>query len=106
MAKSKGKITIGVQSKGRNTIAPLHIYSNLCVQDYMEMQRNLFMDLLAHERNRYRRILSADIKYYLSHITKKIYTVEFVSLRRRALRDCVNFTNFAFYIKCHFNVGI
>ena len=35
------------------------------------MQQNLFMDLLAHERNGYRRILSADIKYYLSHITKK-----------------------------------
>jgi len=29
------------------------------------------MDLLAHERNGYRRILFADIKYYLSRITKK-----------------------------------
>jgi hypothetical protein len=35
-----------------------------------------------------------------------IRTVEFVSLRRHALRDCVNFTNFAFWIKYHFNVGI
>ena len=72
----------------------------------MEMQWNLFMDLLAHERNEYRRILSADIKYYLSRITKKVYTVEFVSLRRRALRYYVNFMNFAFRIKCHFNIGI
>ena len=29
---------------------------------------------------------------------------ESVSLRRRALRDGVNFMNFAFWIKCHFNV--
>jgi hypothetical protein len=26
----------------------------------------------------------------------KVYTVELVSLRRRAFRECVNFTNFAF----------
>ena len=84
----------------------IYIYTRTCVQDGVEMWWNLFMDLLAHERNGYRRILSADIKYYLSHITKKIYTVEFVSLRRRALRDCVNFINFTFWIKCHFNVGI
>jgi hypothetical protein len=37
---------------------------------------------------------------------RKVYTVELVSLRRRALCDCVNFTNFAFWIKCHFNIGI
>jgi hypothetical protein len=36
----------------------------------------------------------------------KIYTIELVSLRRCALRENVNFTNFAFSIKCHFNVGI
>jgi hypothetical protein len=27
---------------------------------------------------------------------RKVYTVELVSLRRRALGDCVNFMNFAF----------
>jgi hypothetical protein len=36
----------------------------------------------------------------------KVYTVELVSLRRRDLRGCINFTNFAFLIKCHFNIGI
>jgi hypothetical protein len=36
----------------------------------------------------------------------KVYAVEFVSLRRRTLHDCVNFMNFAFWIKCHFNVDI
>ena len=35
---------------------------------------------------------------------EKLYTVELVSLRRRALHDCVNFMNFAFWIKYHFNV--
>ena len=35
-----------------------------------------------------------------------VYIVELVNLRRRALRDCVNFTNYAFWIKNHFNVGI
>ena len=69
------------------------------------MQRNLFVDLLAHEINGYWRFLLANIKHYLSHITEKVYTSEFVSLRRRVLRDCVNVTNFAFQIKCHFNVG-
>ena len=29
----------------------------------MEMWRDLFVDLLAHERNGYRRFLSADIKH-------------------------------------------
>ena len=33
-------------------------------------------------------------------------TVELVSLQRRPLCDCVNFTNFAFCIKCHFNDDI
>ena len=37
----------------------------------MEMRRSLFVDLLAHERNVYRRFLSADIKHYLSHITER-----------------------------------
>ena len=78
----------------------------MCVQDYMEMQRNLFMDLLAHERNGYRRFLPANIKYYLSRITEMSIKVEFVSLRRRALRDCVKFINFAFWIRCHFDVSI
>jgi hypothetical protein len=36
----------------------------------------------------------------------KVYTGEFVSLRCHALRDCVNFTNFVFWIKCHFNISI
>ena len=49
----------------------IYIYTRTYVQDYMEMQRNLFMDLLAHKRNEYRRILSPDIKYYLSRITEK-----------------------------------
>jgi hypothetical protein len=38
--------------------------------------------------------------------TEKVYTVELVSLRRRALRECVNLTNFAFWIKYHFNIDI
>jgi hypothetical protein len=67
---------------------------------------NLFVDFLAYERNRYRRFLRADIKHYRSCITEKVYTVEFVSLQRRALHDSVNSTNFAFWIKCHFNIGI
>ena len=54
----------------------------------------------------HQRFLHADIKHYLSHITEKIYKVEFVGLRRRTLRDCIKFINFAFWIKCHFNVGI
>jgi hypothetical protein len=29
-----------------------------------------------------------------------------MNLRRRALRDYVNFINFAFWIKCHFNISI
>jgi hypothetical protein len=37
----------------------------------MEMRRNLFVDLLAHERNGYQRFLPADIKHYLSHITER-----------------------------------
>ena len=49
----------------------IYIYTRTYVQNYMEMQRNLFMDLLAHERNGYRRILFIDIKYYLSRIMKK-----------------------------------
>ena len=36
----------------------------------------------------------------------KIYIAELVSLRRRALRESVNFTNFAFWIKYYFNVDI
>jgi len=47
-----------------------------------------------HKRNEYRIFLSVNIKYYLSHI--KVYKVEFVSLRRRVLRDYVKFINFAF----------
>ena len=54
-----------------------------------EMRQNLFVDLLAHRRNGYRRLFPADIKYYLSRIMEKIYKVEFVSLRRYALRDYV-----------------
>ena len=33
--------------------------------------------------------------------TQSLEALEFVSLRRRALRDCVKFINFAFWIKCH-----
>jgi hypothetical protein len=39
-------------------------------------------------------------------VSEKVYIVEFVSLWRRTLHDCVNFTNFTFWIKCHFNIGI
>ena len=48
----------------------IYIYTRTYVQNYMEMQRNLFMDLLAHERNGYRRFLPPNIKYYLSRITE------------------------------------
>ena len=49
----------------------IYIYTRTYVQDGMEMRRNLFVDLLAHERNEYRRFLPADIKYYLSRITER-----------------------------------
>ena len=49
----------------------IYIYTRTCVQDGMKMRQNLFVDLLAYERNRYRRFLSVDIKYYLSRITEK-----------------------------------
>jgi hypothetical protein len=35
------------------------------------MRRNLFVELLVHERNGYQRYLPADIKHYLSRITKR-----------------------------------
>ena len=35
------------------------------------MRRNLFVDLLAHERNGYRRFLPTDIKHYLGRITER-----------------------------------
>ena len=73
----------------------IYIYTQTCVQDGMKMRQNLFVDLLVYERNRYRRFLSADIKHYLSRITERSM-VEFVSMQRRAFRDCVNFMNFAF----------
>ena len=41
----------------------IDIYTRDCVQDGMEMRRNLFVDLLAHKRNGYRRFLYADIKH-------------------------------------------
>ncbi|CAN6345821.1 unnamed protein product, partial [Urochloa humidicola] len=37
----------------------------------VEMRNNLFIDLLAHERNGYRRFLPADVKHYLSRITER-----------------------------------
>jgi hypothetical protein len=74
----------------------IYIYTRTYVQDGMEMRRNLFMDLSTHERNGYQRFLPTDIKHYLSRITEKVYKVEFVSLRRHAHRDRVNFTNFIF----------
>jgi len=40
----------------------------LCIRDGMKMRWNLFVDLLVHERNGYRRFISVDIKYYLSRI--------------------------------------
>ena len=39
-------------------------------------------------------------------MTQSLEALEFVSLRRRALCDCVKFINSVFWIKCHFNVGI
>jgi len=36
----------------------------------------------------------------------KVCIIELVSLQRRPLRDYINFTNFAFWIKYHFNVDI
>ena len=38
------------------------------------------------------------VNYLSQQKFKKVYIVESVSLRRRALRDRVNFTNFAFWI--------
>ena len=38
--------------------------------------------------------------------TQSLEALEFVSLRRRALRDYVKFINFVFWIKYHFNIGI
>ena len=37
------------------------------------MQRNLFLDLLAHKSNGYRNLFPTDTKYYLSRITKGLY---------------------------------
>ena len=54
-------------------------------------------------KNRYQRFLPADKNIILATL-RKVCTVEFVSMRHRALRDCVNFMNFAFWIKYHFNV--
>jgi hypothetical protein len=79
----------------------IYIYTRICEQDGME-----FVDLLAHERNRYRRSLPADIKHYLSRIAENICAVEFVSIQSHVFRDCVNFTNLAFWIKCHVNIGL
>jgi hypothetical protein len=44
---------------------------NTGIQDAIEMWRNLFVDLLAHERNRYMRFLSTDIKHYLNRTMKR-----------------------------------
>jgi hypothetical protein len=55
------------------TCTNIYIYIRTCVHDGMEMRHNLFVDLLTHKRN------------------------EFVSLRRRVLRDYANFTNFIFF---------
>ena len=49
----------------------IYKYTRTCIQDSMEMRRNLFVDLLAQERNKYRKFLPADIKYYLSRITER-----------------------------------
>ena len=49
----------------------IYIYTRTCVHDGTEMWRNLFVDLLVHERNRYRRFLAADIKHYLRRIMKR-----------------------------------
>jgi hypothetical protein len=49
----------------------IYIYTRTCVQYGMEMRRNLFVDLLAHEINGYRRFLPANIKHYLSRITER-----------------------------------
>ena len=49
----------------------IYIYTRTCVHDGMEMRQNLFVDLLAHERNGYRRFLPTDIKHYLSRITER-----------------------------------
>ena len=38
------------------------------------------------------------VNYLSQQKFRKVYIVESVSLRRRALRDCVNFMNFAFWI--------
>ena len=38
------------------------------------------------------------VNYLSKQKFRKVYIVESVSLRRRALRDRVNFTNFAFWI--------
>ena len=43
----------------------IYIYTRTCIYDDIE-----FVDLLAHERNRYHRFLSVNIKYYRSRITK------------------------------------
>jgi hypothetical protein len=64
----------------------IYIYTRTYVYDGMEMRRNLFMDLLVREKMDIR-VFSANIKYYLSRITEKIYKVKFMSLRRGALHD-------------------
>ena len=48
----------------------IDIYTQACVHDGMEMRQNLFVDLLAYERNEYRRFFPTDIKHYLRRITE------------------------------------
>ena len=51
----------------------IYIYTQTCVQDGMKMRQNLFVDLLAYERNRYRRFFSADINIILVASRKSLY---------------------------------
>ena len=50
------------------TDANIYIYTQTYVHDSIEMRRNIFMDLLAYERNGYRRFLPVNIKHYLRRI--------------------------------------
>ena len=56
-------------------------------------------------KNRYWRFLPADIKYYLRRITEISIKQSFQACDA-AFSVTVNFTNFAFWINCNFNVGI
>jgi hypothetical protein len=57
----------------------IYIYTRTCVHDGTEIQRNLFEDLLAHEKKWISEISSCQYKTLSWPHHGKLYTIEFVS---------------------------